>query len=61
MNPALEALSNLNELTVPIGDNLAARVPFPMSEDDFKLFIDTLNLWKKKIVKPKSLPTSPAS
>ncbi len=51
MNPTLQALANISELTVPIGDNQAARVPFPMSAEDFDLFLDTLKLWKKKIVK----------
>jgi hypothetical protein len=39
-----------NELPVPIGDNLIARVPFPMTEEDFDLFIGTLTLWKKKLI-----------
>lgn len=43
-----------NELPVPIGDNMVARVPFPMSEEDFKLFIDTLTLWKNKLTKKPS-------
>jgi hypothetical protein len=46
-----------NELPVPIGDNLVARVPFPMSEEDFDLFIGTLNLWKKKLVKKPDAPS----
>lgn len=41
-----------NELPVPIGDGLVARVPFPMTEEDFELLIGTLQLWKKKLVKP---------
>jgi len=40
-----------NELPVPIGENLVARVPFPMTEDDFDLLIGTLNLWKKKLIR----------
>ncbi|MCI0549880.1 MAG: hypothetical protein L0287_02895 [Anaerolineae bacterium] len=47
------------ELPVPIGDGLVARVPFPMTEEDFDLLIGTLQLWKKKlvsaIVKPSQL------
>lgn len=40
-----------------VGTGRVARIPFPMSEDDFELLIGTLNLWKKKIVNsdyPKS-------
>jgi len=33
-----------------------ARIPFPMTEDDFDLLIGTLNLWKKKLIAPKSEP-----
>lgn len=49
----------VNELPVPIGENLIARIPFPMSEEDFELFVGTLNLWKKKLtapLKPKARP-----
>jgi hypothetical protein len=38
------------QLPIPIGDKVAL-VPFPMNEDDFELFIGTLNLWKKKLVR----------
>jgi hypothetical protein len=52
VNPmSLQAIT-ANELPVPLGDNLVARVPFPMSEDDFNLLLGTLNLWKKKLIKP---------
>jgi len=40
-----------NELAVPIGDGMVARVPYPMSDDDFELFVATLKLWKRKLVK----------
>jgi hypothetical protein len=52
--PAITA----NELPVPIGENLIARIPFPMSAEDFDLFIGTLNLWKKKLIKSPP-PTEP--
>lgn len=42
------------ELPVPIADGLVARVPYPMSEEDFELLIGTLRLWKKKLVKAVS-------
>lgn len=41
----------VEELSVPIADGLTARVPFPMSDEDFELLIDTLQLWKKKLTK----------
>lgn len=44
---------NTGELPIPIAGKLA-RIPFPMSEDDFDLFIGTLQLWKKKIVRKLS-------
>lgn len=46
------------ELPVPIAEGLVARVPFPMSEDDFELLISTLQLWKKKLIK-KLAPIAP--
>ncbi len=39
------------ELPILVGGGKIARIPFPMSEDDFDLLIGTLNLWKKRIVK----------
>jgi hypothetical protein len=45
------------ELPIPIG-NRVALVPFPMGEDDFDLFVETLKLWKKKLVK-KATATPP--
>ena len=38
------------ELPVPLDNDLVARVPYPMSEDDFELLIGTLQLWKKRLV-----------
>ena len=40
------------ELPVPLDNDLVARVPYPMSEEDFDLLIDTLQLWKKRLVQP---------
>lgn len=40
------------ELPVPLDDDLVARVPYPMSEESFTLLIDTLQLWKKRLVRP---------
>ena len=38
------------ELPIPLTDGMIARVPFPMTEEDFELLIDTLQLWKNKLV-----------
>lgn len=38
------------ELPVPLDHDLVARVPYPMSEEDFELLIGTLQLWKKRLV-----------
>jgi hypothetical protein len=46
MNPALRYLP----IPLDIGD---APIPVGMSDDDFQLLLDTLQLWKKKIVKPE--------
>ena len=40
------------ELPVPLDHDLVARVPYPMTEEDFDLLIDTLQLWKKRLVQP---------
>ena len=40
------------ELPVPLDNDLVARVPYPMTEEDFLLLIDTLQLWKKRLVLP---------
>lgn len=41
------------ELPVPLDNDLVARVPYPMTEEDFTLLIATLQLWKKRLVRPK--------
>lgn len=57
-NNYMETTINMGELPIPIAGKVA-RIPFPMSEDDFDLFIGTLNLWKKKLVrKLTSIPPS---
>ncbi len=40
------------ELPVPLDNGLVASVPYPMTEEDFSLLIDTLQLWKKRLVQP---------
>jgi hypothetical protein len=46
------------ELAVPIGNGKVARVPFPMSKEDFDLFINTLKLWERKLVQPPDVFTT---
>lgn len=41
----------MNDLQIPIGNSLA-HIPFPMSDEDFSLLIETLNLWKQRLVGP---------
>ena len=52
------------ELPIPIAEGRVARVPYPMAEEDFNLFLETLKLWKKKLVKaPETsnpIPPKPA-
>jgi hypothetical protein len=59
---AKQAAASAQELPILVGDNRIARIPFPMSEDDFDLLIGTLNLWKKKLLAAKSAaePGEPA-
>jgi hypothetical protein len=42
-----------NELPILVGNNRVARIPFPMSEEDFDLLLETLQLWKRRIVKAR--------
>ena len=58
--PEMPIESLTGQLPIPIG-NSVAHVPFPMGEDDFELFIETLKLWKKKLVRKPAIiaPTIP--
>jgi hypothetical protein len=49
------------ELPILVGNNRVARIPFPMTADDFDLLIGTLNLWKKKLLAPKADAENEAS
>ena len=40
------------ELPVPLDGDKVVRVPYPMTEEDFSLLIDTLQLWKRRLVRP---------
>lgn len=46
-------------LQIPIGDGLAC-IPYPMSQEDFSLLIDTLNLWHRRLVRPNDSPQGDA-
>ena len=39
------------ELSVPLDNDSVVRVPYPMSEEDFDLLIETLHLWKRRLVR----------
>jgi hypothetical protein len=49
---------NIRYLPIPL-DIGEAPIPVGMTEDDFQLLKDTLGLWKKKIVRPRSEPDQP--
>lgn len=55
--PQVNTITQLGEASIPVADGKFARVPFPMTEDDFEMFLGTLNLWKKKLV--QKLPAIP--
>jgi hypothetical protein len=48
---APSAQAGSKELPVPLDNDLVARVPYPMSEEDFTLLIETLQLWKKRLIR----------
>lgn len=49
----LQSMTLDQELPILVGGNRVARIPFPMTDDDFDLLIGTLNLWKKKLLAPR--------
>ena len=38
------------ELPILVGEGKIARIPFPMTEEDYNLFLETLKVWKKRLV-----------
>lgn len=58
---AMSAEACNQELPILVGPGKVARIPFPMSEEDFDLFVGTLQLWKKKLVRKTEAPASNAS
>ena len=55
-NPAAMNAAELKELPILVGDGRIAKIPFPMSNDDFDLLLGTLNLWKKKLIRKEPDP-----
>jgi hypothetical protein len=49
-NDTHQMIADTQEMPLSIGPNMVARIPFPLSEDDFKFLLDALNLYKKKLV-----------
>jgi hypothetical protein len=45
-------LTVIRELPIPLEGGQTARIPYPISEDDFQILLETLELWKKRIVRP---------
>ncbi|MBI4664507.1 MAG: hypothetical protein HY735_37415 [Verrucomicrobia bacterium] len=43
------------DLSLPLESGKIIRIP-PMTEDDFELMLETLKLWKRRIVKPQGAP-----
>ena len=55
--PPMTAGTRYLPIPLDIGD---APIPVGMSDGDFDLLLDTLKLWKKKIVRPAYQPPNPA-
>jgi hypothetical protein len=51
----IPSLSEGKELTLPLETGREVRIPIPMSEEDYELFMETLRLWKRRIVKSATL------
>ena len=49
--PVFEADTSMQLMPVPIGPTMVARIPYPMTEDDYNFFLDALKLYKRKLVK----------
>lgn len=49
----LDSAAAPRELAVPLDNQSVVRVPYPMTEEDFDLLIETLHLWKRRLVRPQ--------
>jgi len=38
-------------MTIPLDDGQSAHIPYPMEEETYELLMDTLKLWKKRLVR----------
>lgn len=47
----MRAAGGINELAIPLDDGRAAVVPIGMTEETFDMLIESLKLWKRKLVK----------
>jgi hypothetical protein len=47
----------IRELPIPLEGGQTARIPYPISEDDFQILLETLELWKKRIVRQLQKPS----
>ena len=45
-------------LTIPLDNGKSVEIPIGMEEDTFALFVETLQLWKKRIIRPPT-PATP--
>jgi hypothetical protein len=48
--PSTHPMTGNQCLRIPVGDDWAAVIPFPMSAEDYELLLETLKLWKRKLV-----------
>lgn len=48
------------QLPILVGGHLAL-IPFPMPEEDFDLMIETLHLWKRRLIEREAAPTEEAA
>lgn len=46
-------MSEKQSLVLPIGEGQFVQIVVGITEEDFKLILDTLELWKKRIVKKR--------
>lgn len=58
--PANRMVAPPEELTVPIEDGRMAKIQFPLTEEGFSLLIESLKLWKNRLVKIVPKRTYPA-
>lgn len=45
----------VRELIIPLSDGLYARIPHPLSPEDYKLLLDTLTLWHGRLTRKEDV------